>query len=306
MGDTRGYHQGGYGLEIAGKFAGMLKSCEAPGVKGDKADMKTGVSNITKKAIANISYDDTKFSVAMSMSKDLQDWIQASFNMKHEYRDCALLAADFHYNEQRRINLHQALIKEVKFSDLDAASKDAIYTDVTMACEMVRHQKGSGGAINTALGARMKDWLCANFRIDIPGLTDAVPFVSKISLPNFSQKTTLDQVGHLKENSLLPTAVELGDLTVTFGSGPDGKVEDQLMAMADKWFIQGDQVEENHLSISVHFLKPNMKDELGAINYQGCGLLSVKPAKSERGDGVRKIECKWYIELATCNFQGQG
>jgi len=29
----------------------------ADAVKGDKADMKTGVANITKKAIANISFD---------------------------------------------------------------------------------------------------------------------------------------------------------------------------------------------------------------------------------------------------------
>ncbi len=306
MAETRGYHQGGYGLEVAGVFAGILKSAEAPGIKGDKADMKTGVANITKKAIANVSYDDCKFSVAMSMSKNLQDWIQASFDQKHEYRDCALLAADFHYNETRRINMHQCLIKEVKFSDLDAASKDASYCDVTIQPELLNFAKGGGGSINTATGSRMKDWLCANFKIDVSGLEDATPFVSKVSLATFTQKTALDQVGHLKIPSLVPTSVDLGEITVTFGSGPEGKVEDKLLQMADKWFIQGELVEENHIPITVHYFKPNMKDELGTINYGGCGLLSVKPAKSERGEGMRKVEVKWYVETALCNFQGQG
>jgi hypothetical protein len=301
---TRNYQAGGYGLEIAGKFAGMLKSAEAPEIKGDKADMKTGVANITKKAIANISYGDTKFSVAMSMSKDLQDWIQKSYDMAHEYRDIALLVADFDYKEARRVNIHQALITEVKFSDLDASSKDAVYCDVTCKQEMVRHVKSSGAPIGTATGARMKDWLCANFRIEIPGLDTT--FVQKVSLPTFSQKTTVDMVGGLKENSIIPTGVDLGEITVTFGSGPGGQIEDQLMQMADKWFIQGEQVEENHITIGVHFLKPNMKDELGNITYGGCGLMSVKASKMERGDKGRTVEVKWYVETAKCQFQGQG
>lgn len=303
----RGFQQGGTGFECAGQFVGMLKSVEAPGVKGDKADMKTGVANLTKKAIANVSYDDTKCSLAMSNSKVFQDWIQASYNMAHEYRDCALLVADFHYNEQRRINLHQCLITELKFSALDAASKDAIYADLTMKCEMVRHMQGKGSSINTATGSRMKDWLCANFTIAIPGLEDSTPFVSKVDLCSFSQKTTYDQVGSLKEPSLIPTAVELGDLTVTFGAGPNAKVEDKLMQMADKWFIQGELVEENHITIAVNFLKPNMKDVLGEINYGTCGILSIKPAKAERGDGVRKVEVKYYVETAQfSSFGAQG
>jgi len=304
MANARNYAQSGFALEVAGQFAGMLKSAEAPGIKGDKAQMKTGVANITKNMIANISYDDTKFSVAMSNSKVLQDWIQMSFDMKHDYRDIALLAADFNYNEMRRVNIFQALITELKFSKLDASSKDAIYADITCKQEMVRHLVGSKKAIGVATGARMKDWLCANFRVEVPGLDTT--FVSAIDLPTFTQKTTTDFVGHIKENALIPTAVDLGEITVTFGSGPDGKIEDSLMAMADKWFIKGEQIEENHITIGVHFLKPNMTDELGSITYGGCGLMSVKPSKMERGDKGRSVEVKWYVETARCNFQGQG
>ena len=307
MAETRGFQQGGTGFECAGQFVGMLKSVEAPGVKGDKADMKTGVANITKKAIANVTYDDTKCSLAMSNSKVFQDWIQASYNMAHEYRDCALLVADFHYNEKRRINLHQCLITELKFSALDAASKDAIYADLTMKCEMVRHLAGGGKSINAPTGSRMKDWLCANFTATIPGLEDQCKFISKIDLASFSQKTTYDQVGWAKEPSLIPTAVELGDLTFTFGAGPDASVEDKLMQMADKWFIQGELVEENHITIAVQFLKPDMKTQLGEISYGTCGILSIKPAKAERGDGVRKVEVKYYTEHAQFTaFGAQG
>jgi len=302
--DSRSYSASLFGLDLGGKMAGYLKKITPPEMKGDKVEHKTGHLLKTSKAISNYSHGDFSFSCAMNMGKDLQDWIKASFDSAHRYVDGALLIANFDGEEQRRINFQQALITECSFSNLDATSKDAVYVDVKCQAEHVRNVKGSG-KIATATGSRAKDWMCSNFKIEIPGLDCTT--VSKVELPKFTQKVTQDAVGHMREQSYIPTSVDLSDLTVTFAPGPAGKVEDQWMAAAEKWFIAGETLEEQHLNITITFFAPNQTTILGEITYGGCGWLSMKPGDLERGEKTRTNTAKFYVEtVQKIDIKSQG
>lgn len=291
--DTRSYAPSLFALDLAGKNAGYLKKITPPEMKGDVVTHKVGVDYVSKKAISNYQHGDFSFSCAMSMGAELQSWIKASFDHAHLRKDGALIMADFNGDEQRRINFHQALITECSFSNLDAASKDGVYCDIKCQAEMIRHVKGSG-KVGTALGSRAKDWMCSNFKIEIPGLDCTT--VSKVELPKFSQKVAQDAVGHLREQAWIPGSLELSDLSVTFAPGAGGKVEDQWMQAAEKWFIAGETLEEQHLTITVTFFAPDQKTVLGEITYGGCGMSSLKPGDMERGEKARTSVGKFYVE----------
>jgi hypothetical protein len=302
--DSRSYSASLFGLDLGGKMAGYLKKITPPEMKGEKVEHKTGVGHITKKGIANYSHGDFSFSCAMSMGKDLQAWIKASFDNAFQRQDGALIMADFNGEEMRRISFHHALITECSFSNLDAASKDACYVDLKCQAEVVRNAAGKG-KVATALGSRAKDWMCSNFKIEIPGVDCST--VSKVELPKFSQKVAQDAVGHLREQCYIPTSLDLSDLTVTFAPGSGGKVEDQWVAAAEKWFIGGETLEEKHLNITVTWFAPDQKTILGEITYGGCGWLSLKPGDMERKDGTRVNTAKFYVEeVQKIDLKSQG
>jgi len=300
MASPRNYTNALFGFDLNGKLQGMLKKATTPELSGDKHDMKSGVDHITKKSIANIAWGEGGISVAASMGGELQKWIQMSFDHAgtKAYYDGAILSANFDGIEMRRVNFSQALITECSFSNLDAASKDAMYCDIKFKPEGVRHLKGSGKSVLSGLGMRHKDFMCANFRVEVAGLD--VSTVQKVELPKFTQKTSVDAVGHLRENAILAHSLELSDIKFTVGSGPDGKVEDAWLAAAEKWFISGETLEEHHITIAVHLLLPDMKTEIGSITYDGCGWLKVKTSDLERSDKPSTFDATFYVE--TCKL----
>ena len=108
------------------------------------------------------------------MSKAFYEWIKACFDHKHSRNDGAIITADYDYKEVTRLNFFNALITEVGFPALDAASKDAAKMTHQVRARVHPHRRRNGGGhgCKLALGkGEQKKWLPANFRLASTGST---------------------------------------------------------------------------------------------------------------------------------------
>lgn len=166
-----------FALELDGAFVGYIDAVQlATSDTGLLVD-KRGLS----KDIANLHATEITFQADAAMGKPMYDWIKSSMNMGSSGRKSgAIIYADFNYKALSRLEFQNALITEVGFPALDAASKDAAKMTVT-----IRPESSSRTFARTKdpLTARkQKAWLCSNFRVDL-GRLQFSPDASACSQP---------------------------------------------------------------------------------------------------------------------------
>lgn len=286
-------------LDIGGVNQGYLKKVSGGGYTVDVHESKVSHDLITKKMGSNHKVGEFSCDIGIAMGKGLYTWIKQSFDKAHTYTDGAISIADANYNEVRRINFAQALITEFGTPKLAGDSKEAGYLTVKFQPESIRFAAGGGSKIDAALGDKQKLWMAHNFRLDISGRDCST--IQSVDAFSWKQKTVVNQYGHLKENELIPTGLESGDLGFTLGSGEGGKVENAWMEWAHNWIINGAQTEKDHMTGTLTFLAQDMKTELGSISFEGLGLKEIKPPDLERGDKARSLTVKLYCEHALWN-----
>ena len=110
----------------------------------------------------------------------------------------------------------------------------------------------------------------------------------------------------MKEATILPTQVSIGDIKITSGRGPKGETEKAWADAAKKWFIDGAHEDKDELTAKITWLAPNLKDELGHMEFQHVGMKEFTYAKLERGDKVAQFTVNLYAELMKLELKGAG
>jgi phage tail-like protein len=217
---ARGYGAGKFALTVGGIKAGWVQSVEGGNATSDVVVEKTGADNIFFKHIGGVKYEDITVNCGTGMSKGFYEWMKKSFDRSHDRQDGAIDTCDYNGVSVSTLNFHQALISEIGFPALDAASKDAAKMTIKIAPEWTAHAKGSGQKVDPpgwALdGAKQKKWLPANFRLTIAGLEDACKHVNKVEALVLKQKIVENPVGHLRTYTKEPVNLEVPNLVVTF------------------------------------------------------------------------------------------
>ncbi len=131
--DNRAYVAGKYGIELDGVVAGWVWSVEGGHATSDVVVEKLGCDHIQKKHIAGVKYEDITVSCGTGMSREFYNWIKASFDHNYQRKNGAVITADYNYKEYTRLSFFHALITEIGFPALDAASKDAAKMTVKFA-----------------------------------------------------------------------------------------------------------------------------------------------------------------------------
>src|SRR4051812_40915079 len=184
-----GYTAGRFAMDLGGTFAGWISSIEGGHATSDVVVEKLGADMIQHKHLAGVKYEDVSVSCGTAMSKAFYTWIQNSLDRKHTRNDGAIITADYDQKEVGRLNFFKALITEVGFPALDAASKDAAKMTVKFAPEYTRMVAKTGGAVQAPLGkGEQKKWSPSNFRLKIDGLDATCSRVNKIEALTIKQK----------------------------------------------------------------------------------------------------------------------
>jgi phage tail-like protein len=295
--DERGYTAGRFAMDLGGAFAGWISSMEGGHATSDVVVEKVGADMIQHKHLAGVKYEDISVSCGTAMSKAFYSWIQASFDKAHVRKDGALITADYNQKEVGRLDFFHALITEVGFPALDAASKDAAKMTVKFATEYTRTKAKTGAAIAAPIGkGEQKKWLPSNFRLKIDGLDKACGRTNKIEALTIKQKVVEDPVGEARDYQKVPANIEYPNLVITCAESH----ADQLYDWHEDFVIKGNNSEDKEKGGTLEYMSANMKDVLFTLTFHGLGVFKLTPEKVEAGsENIRRVKAELYCHQLT-------
>jgi len=301
---ARGYMAGKFGLEIGKSTAGWVQSCEGGHATSDVVVEKVGSDCYQHKHLAGVKYEDITVNCATGMSKGLYDWIKASFDNKHMRNDGAIHSCDYDHNIVSTLNFHQALITEIGFPALDAASKDAAKMSIKFSPEWTEWKKGSGKVDPSkyALGkGEQKKWLPANFRLVIAGLEEGCKKVNKIEALTLKQKVVENPVGELRTYEKEPANLEVPNLVITLAESH----ADAFYQWHHDFVIKGDNGQDKEKGGTLEYLTPDLKTTLFTLTFHQLGIFKLTPEKVEAGsENIRRLKAEMYCEKIDFAYAG--
>ena len=286
---ARSFTPGNFQLMLDGITCGFLKSVDG-GAAVAQVLSEPGPAYFAKKHLGPISYGPFALQAGPAMSKDLYDWISASWNGKYVRKNGSVVAMDQKFVAVSQREFFNALITETTIPALDGSSKDPAYLTLKVAPEYTRSTKASGKAAGIAKTAQ-KVWLPSNFRVTIDGLDcTKVRAVDSFSV---TQKVATDDIGDARDYRREPGKVEFPNLTITLAE-----------VSAQSWFdwfedfvIKGNSDESKEKQGSIAFLSPNRQDELLRIDLFNLGIFSIGSDKVEaNADRVATVTAHLYCE----------
>jgi phage tail-like protein len=283
-------------------MAGWVNSVEGGHATSDVVNEKVGADHIVKKHIAGVKYEDITITCGTGMSKAFYEWIKASFDHNYQRKDGAIITADFNYKEYTRLNFFHALITEIGFPALDAASKDAAKMTIKCAPEYCRMAAKAGGNIS---GGSLKNdqkiqkkWLPSNYKLVIDK-TDCTR-VNKIEAITVKQKVVENPTGELRDYEKEPAHLEIPNLVVTLAESHAKEFYD----WHEDFVIKGNNGDDKERGGTLTYLTPDLKTELFTITFEHLGIFKLTPEKVEAGsENIRRVKAEMYCEDMKFEFK---
>jgi phage tail-like protein len=299
----RGFVAGKYGVDIGGNFAGWVQSVDGGHATSDVVAEKMGPDHIIRKHIAGVKYEDISVTCGTGMSKQFYSWIKDSFDHNYSRKDGAIIAANYNHKEMSRLTFQHALISEVGFPALDAASKDACKMTIKFHPEITRTTTSFGGGAQIKGEFKQqvqKKWLPANFILDIDGLPDACSKVNKIEAITVKQKNVEHAVGQMRDYEQEPAHLEIPNLVITF---PESH-SDEFYKWHEDFVIKGNNGDEKEKTGTLRYLTPNLQETLFTLTFKHLGIFKLTPEKVEAGsENIRRLKAELYCEEMSFEFQ---
>jgi phage tail-like protein len=294
--DGRAFVAGKFAIDMGGNFAGWVQSVEGGQASADVVSEKMGPDQIVRKHIAGVKYEDISLTCGTGMSKAFYKWIKDSFDHNYSRKDGAIIAADYNAKEVSRMSFYHALISEIGFPALDAASKDAAKLSLKFHPETTRTTTSfaGGSAITGTFDAKVqKKWMPSNFRLSIDGLSDACSRVSKIEALVIKQKNVEHSVGQMRDYEQEPASLEIPNLVITF---PESHADD-FYKWHEDFVIKGENGSDKEKGGTLEYLTPNLQETLFTLTFQHLGIFKLTPDKVEAGsENIRRVKAEMYCE----------
>src|SRR5215471_9046220 len=219
--ERRSYVAGRYAIFLDSEMAGWLQSVEGGQAAGDAIAGRLGQYPIETKHIAGVKYEDITLSCGTGMSPHFYEWITATTNSQSFRKSGQIVTCDYDFKELSALDFSNAIMTEVGFPALDAASKDAAKMTIKIRPEWTRVNARPGGSLPGMINTKaQKKWLPANFRLQIAGLD--CTRVTKIEAITVKQKVVENPVGEARGYQKGAANVEVSKLVFTL---PEAQAE---------------------------------------------------------------------------------
>jgi phage tail-like protein len=291
----RGYVAGKFGVELEGIMAGWVNSADGGHPSSEVILEKVGPDHIVKKHIAGVKYDDITLTCGTGMSKAFYEWIKASFDNSYQRKDGAIITADYDFKEMARLNFFKALITEIGFPALDAASKDPAKMTIKFAPEFTREEFKPGRSIaggNYKTDAKIqKRWLPSNFKLVIDKCD--CTRVNKVEALVIKQKVVDHPVGELRDYEKEPAHLEIPNLVITTATSHSKEFKEWMY----DFVVQGNNGDDKERGGTLTYLTPDLKTELFTITFDHLGIFKCTDDKREAGsENVQRTKIEMYCE----------
>lgn len=292
------YTAGRFAFELDHKAsAGFVNSIDGAHFKADPIVYARGADQFVSKYAGRAKYDDITITVGAAMSPAFWKWVSSSLEGKPQRRNGALVGYDFEFCERSRRTFDAALIAEIGFPALDAASKNPATLSIKITPERVEYKKGDGHKLTGGQAqdqmAKQKRWLTSNFRFGLDRFKGADD-MSSVKVEAFTVKQNIidNPVGHEKYARKEAGRLELPQIVVSF---PEHQTE-RWMKWWDDSVAKGDRKDQYSNGAITYY--GSDRAELMRIELAGVSLLSVELDKYEaQKEGIA-------MGKATLNVEG--
>jgi T4-like virus tail tube protein gp19 len=292
--DRRGYVAGRYGLEIDNTLVGWVYSEEGGSAAAGVVVERATPDRVQRKHLDAVKYDEITMTMGPSMSKGFYQRLKQLNDTKVGRVNGAVVSADSSYDEMARLTFQNAVVTEIGFPALDAASKDAAKMTVKLAPELTRFtqavkSKVGGGAVPKA----EKRWLPSNFRLKIDGLDEACARVSKIDAITITQKVSSSAVGGQRDYQTEATPLEYSNIVVTF---PESHAK-TFIDWHQSFVVEGRNGQDKEKSGTLEYLTPDLQEALFTLTFHNLGIFRLTAEKVEAGgENIRRMKAEMYVE----------
>ena len=263
---------GSTSLVVQGVQCGFVNSADGGDPYGDVVEEKAGPDFYVKKHLGGVKYDEVHVQVGLGLAHDFYDWIAASWKQNYSRKDGSVITTDASLNAVSELDFFHALITEVSFPALDAASKDAFHLDVKFAPELTRRKKGSG---KLAAPKAQKQPLAASFRLELGGLPTAK--VSRVEPFTVTQEIATDDIGDGRDIAKEPGRLDFPNLRVTLAAAG----ADPWIQWADDFIVQGRNDAGSEKNGAIVILAPDLKAELARVSLFGVGIFRLRRVQAK-------------------------
>jgi len=292
MARVRGLAAGRFALELDGAQAGWLTSVSGGDAEGEVVHEPVGPDAVVRKHLGSVRYTDIELAAGAGMEKAFFDWVAATLTQRFTRKDGTVVSVDSASKEVARLSFFNAIVREITFPALDAASKEAAQLTVRVSPEFARRSKGSGAKVTApSAGKRQKTWLPSNFRLKIDSVD--CKNVSKIQAITVEQKAEQSQVGEMRDAEKDPAHAEIGDLVVTVAESHSA----DFVGWHDDFVIKGNNGAGAEKTGTLEFLAPDLKEVLFTLEFKGLGIFKLeREAPAGTGETIRMLRASIYCE----------
>lgn len=274
-------------LELDGAQVGALKSVDGGEIVAEVVVEPVGQEPFAKKHLGNVRFEEIVLGLDLGTAGDVFTWIAESWKGQAKPRDGAIVETDARLTPQERREFRHALITETTIPTLDAASKAPGQLTVKLAPEEITRKK-AGGAAGPKVGAKQKQWLASNFRLELDGVETKT--VSKIDAFTVKQAVAADDVGDTRIGRREPGKLEFPNLRVTLSPA-------SLQSWRD-WFedfvVKGENGDDKEKSGAIVFLDATLKQEVGRVELKNVGIFALRRQPST--EQVARATAELYVE----------
>ena len=293
------YTGGSFALELDQKNStvGWLTSIDGGHFKTTSVDSQVGRDDYVTKYAGKPSYDDVAIGCGAAMSGPFWDWVRASLDRKPERRDGALVAYDFNQRERSRRTFRRALISEITFPALDAASKAAAALSIKFSPEHMGFEEGDGSTMpsqsNNAEMTKTKKWLACNFNFALERFKGDVALRNcKVEAFTVKQNIIVNNIGAEIESRKEPGRLDLPQIVVSF---PESMAKGWF-----EWFHKANRLgqrSDQYTTGQIQYLGPDNRQELMRMELDGVSLISIEIDKLEaQREGIANVKCTLNVE----------
>jgi len=279
---------GHFQLLLDGVACAFLNSVDG-GAPVAEVVSEAGPTSFIKKHLGPIKYEPFVLKLGLAMSKQLSDWISASWNGNYARKNGAVVVSDFNLTAVSQREFFNALVTETTIPALDGSAKEPASLTLTLAPEFTRTTKASGKVDTTTVNQKLS--LPSNFKVTIDGL-DCTK-IRRVNSFTVKQSAATDDIGDARDYLHEPGKVDFPNLEITL---PE--------AAAKTWFdwfedfaIKGNNDESKEKTGSIAFLSPNLAEELMRIDLFNLGIFKIEYDRTEaQSDQVATVTAHLYCE----------
>lgn len=282
---------GKFALELDGKAAGFLPAVQGGNVVAEVVEFTPGTDGIPQKVHGELQYEEISMLVDLGMDSVLWDWVGHMVDRDPMSMDGAIIFADMDSNVVRRMEFKNALLSEVSFPALDAASNEAGLLTIKFRPESTALKPPGGKLLNLAL-AKQKTWLASNFRLQVGDLP--CTRVNKIEALTIKQQIMeFREGGDAGTVHLLPGKLEFPNLVATFSALDLGPWQ----AFFDDFVLAGNNGQADEIGGKLDLMEPDLKTVLATLEFFHLGIFRLAPEEVEPlGSTIQRFRADLYCE----------